>query len=389
MTRIPRRLALTAGSSFLGALLLLTGCGDGGARPGAAATVGDVRIETDALQDLVERGLADPQAAQQLGADRPAYQRLALSRLINTAILEQAAEQEGVTVTDGDVDEQLALFAEQAGGREMLEQQAAQSGIAPQDLEPFVRGIVLDQTLADELTQDVEVPAADLQALYQENLAEYDKVRTRHILVMDEAIAREILGNVQRDRSKFAPLAAQFSTDTSNKDTGGDLGLAGRGQFVPEFEEAIFAAKPGEIVLVNTQFGWHVVEVIERVTTTLADATPELRRTALQAERQVQVQELLQETSARLGVEVNPRFGMWNPETGQVEAADSPNGVISPAPDGGQQPDGEVPPGGPPPAGEAPAEQAPAEQAPAEQAPAEPPPAGEAPAQQPPASPAG
>lgn len=366
MTRTPRRLALAAGA----ALLLLTGCGDGEVRPGAAAVVGEERIETEELQALVDRGLADPQAAQQLGSDRAGFQRLALSRLINREVLEAAAEAEGVSVTGGDVDEQIGRFAVQAGGRDALEQQAAQSGISPQDLQDFVRGIVLDQALGDELTADIDVSPADLKTLYEENLAQYDQVRTRHILVPEEATARTILGNVQRDRSKFEPLAAQFSTDESNKDRGGDLGLAGRGQFVPEFEQAIFGAEPGEIVLVQTQFGWHVVEVLERQTTTLAEATPELRRTALQTERQASVQQLLQETSERLGVTVNPRFGRWNPETGQVEPDESPNGVLTPNPGPGE---GGLPPqldsDGNPPEGEAPA--------------------GEAPAQQPPASPAG
>lgn len=357
MTRTPRRLALAAGA----ALLLLTGCGEGEVRPGAAALVGGERIETDALQALVDRGLADPQAAQQLGSDRAAYQRLALSRLINTEVLEAAAEAEGVSVTDGDVAEQVERFAVQAGGRDALEQQAAQSGISPEDLRPFVRGIVLDQALGDELTEDLDVPRADLQALYQENLAQYDQVRSRHILVADEKTARTILGNVQADRSRFEALAAQFSTDTSNKDRGGDLGLSGRGQFVPEFEQAIFGAEPGQVVLVQTQFGWHVVEVLDRRTTPLAEATPELRRTALQAERQTRVQELLQATSERLGVKVNPRFGRWNPETGQVEADDSPNGVLTPAPgEGAEAP--QLDSDGAPPEVEAPTGEAPAEQ---------------------------
>jgi foldase protein PrsA len=359
VTRTRRRLALAAGVS----LLLLTGCGDGAVRPGAAAVVGSERITTETLEALVARGLEDPQAAQQLGADKPAYQRLALSRLINTAVLEEAAEDQGVTVTDGDVDEQLETFAQQAGGREPLEQQAAQSGIAPDDLRPFVRGIVLDQALGDALTADLPVAAADLQALYQEGIAQYDRVRTRHILVAEEALARTILANVTRDRSRFEALAAQFSTDTSNKDRGGDLGLAGRGQFVPAFENAIFGAKPGAIVLVQTQFGWHVVEVLDRQTTTLAEATPELRRTALQEERQARVQELMKATSAELGVKVNPRFGRWNSASGQVEPEEGANGVLTPAPDaGGEAPlEGEAPLQQPP-AGEAPVQETPAEQ---------------------------
>jgi foldase protein PrsA len=331
VTRTPRLLAAATGL----ALLLLSGCGDGELRPGAAAIVGDERIATTELQELVERGLSDPQAAQQLGGDRQAYQRQALARLINRAVMEKAAEERGITVSEGDVDAQLESFAQQAGGRETLEQQAAQSGIAPQDLERFVRDIVLDQALGDALTEDVEVPAEDLKALYEENIAQYDQVRARHILVPEEAQARQILEQVRQDRSRFPELAAQFSTDTSNKDRGGDLGLAGRGQFVPEFEDAIFGAKEGELLLVTTQFGTHVVEVLERQTTSLAEATPELRRGALQAERQQRVQQVLQETAEQEGVTVNPRFGVWNAETGMVDPDVSPNGVIEPAPEGG------------------------------------------------------
>ncbi|MEX2291343.1 MAG: peptidylprolyl isomerase [Mycobacteriales bacterium] len=358
MTRTPGRLAPAAGIFLLAALLLLTGCGDGEVRPGAAAIVGDQRITTEGLQSLVERGLADPQAAQQLGADRAAYQRQALSRLINTAVLERAAEDEGVTVTSGDVARQIGRFEEQAGGRQPLEEQAAQSGISPQDLEDFVRSIVLDQALGDALTEDLAVPAADLRALYQENLAEYDQVRSRHILVPDEPSAARILAEVEQDPTRFPELAAEFSTDASNKEAGGELGAAGRGQFVPEFEKAIFDAEPGDVLLVQTQFGFHVVEVLERQTTSLEEATPELRRAALQQPRQERMQQLLQETSQQMGVSVNPRFGRWNPESGQVEPAEDPNGVLTPAPEGEPLQPG-VP--GAPPAGAPPAE-APVEQ---------------------------
>ena len=324
--RTSRLLAVAGGLS----LLLLTGCGDGSLRAGAAALVGSERITTDELRELVDRGLADPQAQQQLGADRAGFQRQALSRLINTEVLERAADEAGVTVTDGDVDEQIERFAAQAGSREALEQQAAQSGIAAADLEPFVRSIVLDQALGDALTEDLDVPAADLQALYQEGIAQYDQVRSRHILVADEATARSVLAQVTADRDRFPELAAELSTDTSNKDRGGDLGLAGRGQFVPEFEDAIFGAKEGQLVLVQTQFGWHVVEVLERVTTTLAEATPELRRTALQTERQEAVQEAVRAAAAELDITVNPRFGTWSEETLSVEADEDPNGVQAP-----------------------------------------------------------
>lgn len=341
-----RRVAVAAGL----AVLVLSGCGNGTTRAGSAAVVGDEVIPTDELTDIVERGLSDPAAAQQFGAERETYQRQVLARLINREVLAEAAEREEVEVTQGDVDAQLAEFAEQSGGREALEAQAAQSGISATDLPDFIRDIVIERELGDALTEDVDVSQAQLEALYQENIAEYDQVRSRHILVEDEAQARDLLAQVRADPSRFEALAAEFSTDTSNKDTGGDLGFAGRGAFVPEFEQLLFTAEPGTYDVVNTQFGWHVVNVVERRTTPLAEVEDELRRNALQDERMTRTQELLRETAADLDITVNPRFGEWNPETGTIEPEESPNGVSSPESEVEAPAGGEIAPGGDQPA---------------------------------------
>ena len=339
------------------AVLLLSGCGPGSVRPGAAALVGEQRITVDTLQQVVERGLEDPQAQQSLGQDRSEFQRQVLSRLVNREVLRAAADREGVTVSDGDVDAQLQDFAAQAGGEEALEAQAAQNGISPEDLQPFLRDVVLEQALGDRLTEDEDVPQEQLEGLYQQNIAQYDRVRSRHILVEDEAQARSILAQVREDPSQFAALAAEFSTDTSNKDQGGDLGAQGKGQFVPEFEALLFSAEPGTYDVVQTQFGWHVVNVQERETTSLAEATPELRRAALQEQRAQATGELLRDVAGDLGVTVNPRFGRWDAETGSIEAVEDPNGVTTSAPeDGAEAPAGEVPTGEDP-AGEAPTEE--------------------------------
>ena len=345
MTRTPRRLALT---TLL--VLVLSACGDSQLRSGAAALVGEQRITVDALREVVERGLADPAAAQQLGADRAAFQRQTLSRLINRVLLEEAAGKAGVQVTEDEVDEQIEQFVSQVGGRAALDTQAAQGGIPPEDLSRFVRDIVLEEELASSLTEDVVVPAEQLQALYEQNIAEYDRVRSRHILLADEATARSLLEQVRQDPSRFEALAAQFSTDTSNKDDGGNLGFAGRGEFVPAFEQVLFTSPPGTFEVANTQFGWHVINVLERQTTTLEQATPELRRAALQEQRQQATLGVLRETAERLDITVNPRFGRWDAENVTVAAVPDPNGVLSPAPGTGPEdvPDGLIPDGQPP-----------------------------------------
>ena len=335
MTRTPHRLVTTLVTAGLAAVLV-TGCGDGPVRSGAAATVGDKRISTDALAGLVERGLKDPQAQQQLGADKAQFQRDTLGRLIRHEILVETAKREDVTATPGAVDAKIAEFEQQAGGSAGLLQQAAQGGIAAGDLRAFITDLVLGDAIGDEVTADLDVPAEQIKALYDQNAAQYDQVHSAHILVTSKALADSILAQVKADPSQFAPLAAKNSTDTSNKDKGGDLGFAGKGQFVKEFEAAVFGAKAGDFLEVKTQFGYHVVHVIDRKTTTLEQATPDLRRGALQKQRDQRVGELLSKVAADLHVKVNPRFGRWDSTQLKVVPPSAKNEVSSPAPSPGE-----------------------------------------------------
>ena len=109
------------------------------------------------------------------------------------------------------------------------------------------------------------------------------------------------------------------------------LGFAGRGSFVKEFEAAVFGAKPGDFLEVKTQFGYHVVHVIDRRTTTLEQATPELRRTAVQKQRDQRVGELMSKVARDLNIKVNPRFGRWDSTQLQVLEASPSGSVSSPA----------------------------------------------------------
>ena len=319
MIRTRARLA----AASLVAVAVLSGCGDGAVRVGAAAVVGDDRISVDTLQDRVDTALENDVAQERFGADRAEFQRQQLTRLVSAALLEEAARRQAVEVTEGMIDARLEEIEVQVGSRDALEQQGAESGVPVSQLRQFIRELVLQEVLGDELTADIDVPADQLRSLYEQNLGEFDRVRAAHILVADRATADRILAEVRREPGRFGALAAEFSTDESSARSGGALGLQGRGSFVPEFEDAVFGAEPGSFLIVQTQFGFHVVHVIQRQTTTFPEATLQLRRIALQEERGARLQQLLTEVAEDLGVRINPRFGRWDLAVLEVAARES------------------------------------------------------------------
>jgi len=98
-------------------------------------------------------------------------------------------------------------------------------------------------------------------------------VHVRHILVQTEDEANKVVERLKAGED-FAALAKELSQDTSNNEQGGDLGWFPRGQMVTEFEDAAFALQPGETSApVQTSYGYHIIQLIERDENRLLDET--------------------------------------------------------------------------------------------------------------------
>ena len=123
----------------------------------------------------------------------------------------------------------------------------------------YLSNVALGAGIADAVTEEVIQKAYD--AKYKE-AAPSIEYHAAHILVDSEEKAKKLLGDLQGG-AVFAEVAKANSSDGSAA-SGGDLGWFGLGAMVRPFEDAVIAAKVGEVAgPVKTDFGWHLILVTE------------------------------------------------------------------------------------------------------------------------------
>jgi peptidyl-prolyl cis-trans isomerase D len=138
----------------------------------------------------------------------------------------------------------------------------------------------------------------EIQAYYNAHKSEYsvpEQAKARHILIQlppnadtkadaaARAKAEDVLKQLQKGAS-WTELAKKDSDDPGSKDNGGELGFARRGMMVPQFDNAIFTQKIGDIKIIKTQYGYHVVQVEERTAAhaqDLNEVTPTIQATLM------------------------------------------------------------------------------------------------------------
>lgn len=219
-------LAVTLAAS----VTLLTACGGGD----------KVLVKTDAgnitEQELYTemKGLAGKQMAEQL---------------ILQKIIEANYE-----VTDKEVEEAFDNQKEMFG--DSFDMILAQQGM---NEETFKKNIRL-QLLQDKMFEDIKVDKKEVDAEVER--AKYE-VHAQHVLVDTEEEAKKV-EKLLADGKPFAEVAKEHSTEPAAQESGGDLDWFGPGKMVPEFDDAVFTMKKGERQIVKTDFGYHVVELLDK-----------------------------------------------------------------------------------------------------------------------------
>lgn len=218
-----------------------------------------------------------------LNPDDPTLRKRILDAMIDDKLIYTQAILDSVTVSDEDVsrqlDQRIQNLINQVGSKEKVEQLYGMSisKIRNEFQEDMRRQLMIQKEKEDKFG-DLKVSPLEVREFYNEykdSLQEVpEQVTLSHIFIVPkpsekakkEAYAKaEALEDSLKHGANFAELAKKYSQDPGSAPDGGDLGWASRGQFVPEFEHAVYALKPGEISgIVETQFGYHIIQLLQR-----------------------------------------------------------------------------------------------------------------------------
>jgi peptidyl-prolyl cis-trans isomerase D len=204
----------------------------------------------------------------------------------------EALVRDGVKVSDGELREAYALRNERVRAAwASLEVQPLMVNVtvADSELEPYVKAHQaqftrperrrLQYVVFDPRNFPQPVSDQDVEAYYQSHGSEFEqprRVHVAHVLVRVPPVGGSEAENKAKAKVEavikraqagedFAKLAKEVSEDTSNAAQGGDLGLVGPGELVPQFEQAAFALKKGEVspAPVRTPFGYHAIKILD------------------------------------------------------------------------------------------------------------------------------
>jgi parvulin-like peptidyl-prolyl isomerase len=206
-----------------------------------------------------------------------------LDQTINEQIVLQRAKSAGVTVSPKELQKAMTTLQHNTGGPLHFQQYVQQSGLTLAEITDLQKSQLLEGKLQPILAANVPKVAL--------------KVRASHILLPASklALAKQLLKEVQHG-ANFAALAKKYSIDPGSKTKGGDLGYFPKSQMVAPFANAAFSMKIGDVRLVKTQFGWHIIKVTGRKQT-------QLSASELQNAQNSALQTWLQKQSAILHVE--------------------------------------------------------------------------------------
>ncbi|MCR8848034.1 peptidylprolyl isomerase [Rossellomorea sp. SC111] len=204
----------------------------------------------------------------------------ALDTLIAEKIVKLESEKKDLTVKDSEIKKELEKIKGQYDSEEAFNEALASSGSDLDSVKENIKTYLLTEKLLKDRIKITDDQIKEYFEANKDTFAQEEQVEASHILVDDEKTAQEVKKKLD-EGGDFAELAKEYSTDTSNAESGGELGYFGKGEMVAEFDDKAFSMKKGEISdPVKTEFGYHIIKVTgkkEAKEAVLADHKDEIK----------------------------------------------------------------------------------------------------------------
>ena len=250
--------------------------------PDPVAVVEGEKISRADLEDTFKSALASSGInADDLTPDQKmAGYREILDELIVDKLISRKAS--SIDIKDADLEAELTRVKGQFPSEDAFKAEMAKAGETDSSFRDSVKKMMQQQKwMESQIGDKASVADADIKKFYDENKKEFEHpemVRASHILILvpedasDEVVAEKkkaadaALARVTTKKEDFTAVAKEVSEEPGAKESGGDLNFFPKDRMVPEFANAAFAMKKGDIskAPVRTKFGWHVINVTDR-----------------------------------------------------------------------------------------------------------------------------
>jgi hypothetical protein len=317
LTSVKRFLALI---SFLCAFVLsLSACGES---TDYAVKINDQKISSETILDELHTITSNPRYVelldQQLGGigggaglqpngdntvNASYTAQLVFNRVI-VALIEQDLKKNNITVS-----------ADQTREAESVVRQDLNDDALFDDLPASYRSYLIDRLAKLNAVVGARSTPEKQRAYYESNIGDFTQYCVRHILVESQTQAAQLRKQIVDDRGDFAALARTNSLDkqgeSSSASQGGALGCFTAdelNQFIAEFRDAALRLPVNQVSEpVQTQFGYHLIEVSSKTQQTFEQAQSAI------SQQLGNVDAFLQEALSEADIDVNPRFGTYQP----------------------------------------------------------------------------
>lgn len=318
----PLRLASLA----VAGALLLPACS--GVPADMAATVGEAEIPVSALERQLRAAMASPEFAGVPDAERVSQtqqlQQQLLSSLVFQELIRSAADELGVEVTDEDVEGEWQTQIGFAGSEEALLARIEELGLSEEAAREQLEAQLLRDRVQQHFTDEVEVSEAELRDVYEQRLTEFELATYGEIVVASQEEAQAIV-DLLAQGADFAELARTRSMDPAAAASEGGTVTRRLGQIDPAIVAALTEATPGEVIgpVATADGRFRVLEFDSFDTVSFAEVRDTLRDEVAAQRSAGDLQAFFGQFVLDTPVDVNGRFGQWDPQSLTVVAPES------------------------------------------------------------------